>query len=268
MKLAVAALMVASAQADNRRSLHYTNQAGATVAGRAANANCTAGTIANLMTTPAGCVSSKLLGPLTLAGFDLSASSLSGLTAFGAYMGDTIYNLTAIADTVPGVAAVVASLSAVHNVNVSHTIGGLAQYNGMSAGLRGSFNQNYSKAACAAVKPILESGASCVKAACRDAVLNLCDGDNSTDGGDSLIGGYITKLSQISKFWCARESATWANTDVWPTCESFFPTAAFGTYVVPTTNSSSNTTAPASAASSVEVGMLAAASIVVAALAF
>jgi len=186
---------------------------------------------------------------------------------------DYIYNLTAIADGVPGVQAAIAAVTALYNVNISRSSSGLDQYNGngvntFNSSQRAQFNYAYAKAACAAIKPVLESGAACVKSACRDTVLNICDGDNQTDGYDSQVGGYITSLSKIAKLWCTRDMLSFNPLTTWPTCESFFPAAAFGTYVAPTTNSSSNTTAPASAASSVEVGMLAAASVVVAALAF
>jgi hypothetical protein len=269
MKAAVAALMVASAQAVSR-DLAYTHQNGSTLGTpRVADPNCTAGTVAALLTTPAGCVTSKLLGPLQLAGFDISASGNSGLQAAMDYGTDYIYNLTALADGVAGVAAAVTSLKGDYGVSVNRTAAGIAAYNGMNSTLRAHFNLAYAKAACAAIKPIFESGAACVKANCRNTVLNICDGDDATDGHNSDVGGYIKKLSAIAKLWCTRDSTSWnPATSVWPTCESFFPSAAFGTYTVPVSNSSNTTTAPGSAASSIEVGMLAAASVVVSALAF
>jgi len=192
--------------------------------------------------------------------------------AQGAYAADKIWNITSALDGLAGAQAAVA-MAAGWGITLNRTFAGWNAYNAMSPDNRAQFNYNYSKAVCAVLTPILANGAKCAPVACENNIWNICDQNTTTPGATGVAGGYIAQLSQIAKLNCARASTAALTfpyaTTAMLTCEVLYPAANFGTYVAPTPSNSSNTTkAPGSSASSVEVGLLAAASVVVAVLAF
>jgi hypothetical protein len=246
---------------------------------------CPAGTVANLLTSPRLCVSTQILTPATAAGINLAAASptqgesetyvgswlLAGLTG-------ELVKLSRGFDNVAGVKTatlhvVNSYLMDVKGVNQNYTafnqsVVDLMTAGYFTAGVKKNIGVAWAGAVCTAIKGLFTSGATCIPSTCRNVTFNICDGDNGTQGYDSVVAGYVTSLGGLAKVVCGT-AGTGGQTMT--TCDALFPAAAgFGTYVEPPTaaSNSTNATKAPSSASIVEVGLLAAASVVVAVLAF
>jgi len=297
MKMFFCALVILSVARAARRDLWIQGSTGATLPTRGyipattfsvgqPDLNCPSTYVANLGTTPYLCIATEVLTPLTAAGitFPSTFPSLSPWqlqqAASAAQTAAATGQLFAAAGMslfypVPAIQTAICGSTQTGNGGTGAYCEGGAMnatlFAQLPAAAQTNVSQNFATSLCTFLKPILSAGASCASAACANTTWNSCDGDNNTQGYGTYAAAGINAIAGAAKLSCAFGAGGFG-TGTFYTCEQLLPSSKFGTYVVPPTaapasgNSSNTTLAPGSPASTIELGVLAAASVLVAAL--
>lgn len=222
---------------------------------------CTAAELTALTSTtsPNQCMATKV-GPITvvdLGGVNLNnVKSKSEEEIIAAIMQNKTSNLTDALNYVP---AFVAAIEAAFNTT------GLPDYDGFDNdfGNITNYNNIYRAVACPAARKLLDTMTTCISKGCNETVWGFCA--NQTDGLVGLTTDFAKQtigLSALLRISCLDDTN---DATVMAKCKTLFPANLFGTYVAPTAapttagSAGDNTT---SASSSVEIAVLAAASLV------
>jgi hypothetical protein len=197
-----------------------------------------------------------VLGDLTVVNkVDLNAWSMTSdqITAMLFSGSNKTSNITAAFAKMP---TLVAALAAA-NYSTS--------YAAMDAVQTAAYNNLYHEAVCPIMRKELDALTTCIPKACNETTWAYCNNVTYADGiagAGTDIAKYAVSLSAIMKIVCVGPVALDAATNV-AKCKALFPASLFGTYVAPVTPTAPPTKGNGtSASSSVEIAVLAAASVV------
>jgi hypothetical protein len=138
-------------------------------------------------------------------------------------------------------------------------------YAAMNAAQTEAYNNLYHEAVCPVMRKELDALTACIPKACNETTWAYCNNvtyASGIAGAGTDIAKYAVSLSAIMKIVCVGPVALDAATNV-AKCKALFPASLFGTYVAPVTPTAPPTKGNGtSASSSVEIAVLAAASVV------
>jgi len=196
------------------------------------------------------CMGSVITG-LTTASVDLAAKSKTAEQAYAAVMQNKTSNLTEAFNNIPAFKAAIAAKWP-NGVNYDN----LTDPTAIEA-----YNNIYRNTVCPTVRAALDKITSCVPKSCNETTWAYCNNQTSSDqaGIGTLVATYAISIGAAMKTSCLNPF----DQDGAAKCKVLFPATLFGTYVPPVTTTAAPTVKNGTSASStVEIAVLAAASLV------
>jgi len=216
------------------------------------NDACTTANLDDLKSS--ACMGSVITG-LTAANVDLAAKSKTSAEAtkvVGLY--NQTSNLTEAFNNIPSFKAAILAKwpNGINYDNLTRA---------EDAPLVNAYNNIYQTTVCPTVRAALDTITTCIPKSCNETTWAYCNNQTSSDqaGIGTLVATYAISIGAVMKTACLN----WKDTDGDAKCRVLFPASLFGTYVPPVVTTKAPTASNGTSASStVEIAVLAAASLV------
>jgi len=217
--------------------------------------SCTDADINNLAT---GTCLGPVIAGLTALNVNLGAKGKDHDTAFAMAQQNKTCNLTTAFNKIPAFVSAIAA-----------QFGGPIDYDGLNPTIPSnlsaieSYNDVYRLVVCPILRTALDTITTCIPKTCNETTWAYCANSSDATGGNiagfgGLVPSYATALGGVMRVSCLNPRST----DDAGKCKVLFPGTLFGTYVPPPATNAPVGGNSTSASSSVEIAVLAAASLV------